>query len=309
MHHTKKMSPISRLINLKRNWDYSDKMWKRKLASYSSKLVWYVYRQPLKGMGIVCGVIFSKMPIGFSSHLKESLNLTTNMPPLSLGIKIVVDRSRDHARAQFCAKEKELLTCEWIKKYYKKGDTIYDIGANIGAVSLVSALHLKKDCKIYSFEPLPSTFSMLFKNIMINRCDKVIVPLNIALSNKVETTKFNLSSIESGTSGHSIDNSVSSEGRSLTVLTQTLDNLIDCYHIEPADHIKIDVDGMDYEVILGGEKNVLNKSTLKTIIIEKNDKEEQIRNLLKKYGFIEVELKDPGRIQYENLGFVRESLI
>jgi FkbM family methyltransferase len=306
MYQPKKISLISRFINLKRNWDHSDDMWKRRLASYCSKLFYYAYRKPLKGIGMVSGVIFSKMPIGFSSQLKESLNLTTNMPPLSLGIKIVVDRSRDHARAQFCAKEKEALTCEWIKKYYKKGDIIYDIGANIGAVSLVSALHLKKDCKIYSFEPLPSTFSMLFKNIMINSCDKVIVPLNIALSNKVEITQFNLSSIESGTSGHSVGNSTSGEGKSLTVLTQTLDNLIDCYHIEQADHIKIDVDGIDYEVLLGGEKNILNKSTLKTILIEKNDKEEQIRSLLKKYSFIEVELKDPGRTKYENIGFVRE---
>jgi hypothetical protein len=45
---------------------------------------------------------------------------------------------------------------------------------------------------------------------------------------------------------------------------------------------------------------------LKTILIEKNDKEEQIKTLLKKYSFVEVELKDPRGV-YENIGFIRRS--
>ncbi len=290
------------------NWYDSENIWKRRLVSYYAMLKWYAYHWPLKSIGMVIGVIFSKLPISFSSQLKESLQLTTDMPFLSLalGIKVVVDRSKDYGRAQFCVKER--LTCEWIKKHYKRGDVIYDIGANIGAVSLISALYLKKDCKIYSFEPLPSTFSMLFKNIMINNCSKVVVPLNIALSDKVEINQLNLTSIESGTSGHSIDKNdvVGGGDKNLTVLTQTLDNLFDCFRIEQANHIKIDVDGVDYEVLLGGEKNILNNSNLKTILIEKNDKEKQIKALLKKHNFVEVELKDP-RGMYENMGFIRRS--
>jgi len=288
------------------NWYNSENIWKRRLVSYYGVLKWYLYHKPLKIMGMAVGVIFSKLPISFSLQLKESLRLTTDMPFLSLGVKVVVDRTKDWGRAQFCSKER--LTCEWVKKYYKRGDVIYDIGANIGAVSLISALYLKKDCKIYSFEPLPSTFSMLFKNIMINNCDKVIVPLNIALSDKVEINQFHLTSIESGTSGHSIEknNVIGGGDQNLTVFTQTLDNLVDCYHIEKANHIKIDVDGVDYKVLLGGEKNILNNSNLKTILIERNGKEEQIKTLLKKYNFSEVELKDPRGV-YENMGFVRRS--
>jgi hypothetical protein len=92
--------------------------------------------------------------------------------------------------------------------------------------------------------------------------------------------------------------------KSLTVLTQTLDNIVNSYCISLANHIKIDVDGFDYEVLLGGEKRILNNPALKTILIEKNGKESQIRDLVKKYGFIEVELKgNKGR--YDNIGFIR----
>jgi len=291
-------------MKYKKNWYNSENIWKRRLASYYSKLSGYLTYKPLKYIGMFLGMVLSKAPIIFSSSLKQELRLTTKMPT-SLDIKVIVDRTKDHSRAQFCNKER--LTCEWVTKYYQKGDTIYDIGANIGAVSLVSAAHLKKDCLIYSFEPLPSTFNMLFKNIMINDFDKVIVPLNIALSDKVEISNFNLTSIESGTSGHSVDDKsvLRNFNKSLTVFTQTLDNLVESYHIKLADHIKIDVDGIDYRVLLGGEKSVLNNPTLKTILIEKNDNEDKIRDLVKKYGFVEIELKDRKGV-YGNIGFVRD---
>jgi hypothetical protein len=73
-------------------------------------------------------------------------------------------------------------------------------------------------------------------------------------------------------------------------------------------NIKIDVDGHDYEVLLGGKQSVLNYPALKTILIEKNDKEEQIVSLLKKHGFNKVKLIDHSN-KYGNIGFVREDLI
>jgi len=290
------------------SWHNSENIWKIKLARYFSRLFSYIYIKPLENIGIILGMIFSKMPLYLSFSLKQSLQLTTKMP-LTLDIKVAVDRRTDYIRAQFCNKERS--TCQWIEKYYKKGDVIYDVGANIGAVSLISAIYLEKDCLVYAFEPLPSTFSMLFKNVMINNCDKVIIPLNIALSDKVEINQFNLTSIESGTSGHSLDKvnikPLKDLNKSLTVFTQTLDNLVRSYHINPPNHIKIDVDGVDYEVLMGGKKNILNNPALKTILIEKNGKENQIRSLLKKYDFVEVELKS-NKGKYENIGFTRNYL-
>jgi FkbM family methyltransferase len=286
-----------------KNWYHSDNIWKRRIASYFGKIKGYLTYRPLKVIGTLLGFLLSKMPTIFASSIKQSLILKTSMP-MSLNIKVVVDRAKDISRAQFCNKER--LTCEWIEKHYKKGDVIYDIGANIGAVSLISAAYLEKDCLIYSFEPVPSTFNMLFKNIMLNDFDKVIVPLNIALSDKVQIDNFNLTSLESGTSGHSVDGAgvLSNFSKRLTVLTQTLDNLIDSYNLKIANHLKIDVDGIDYRVLLGGENSILKNPKLKTILIEKNDNEGNIRLLLQKHGFIEVELIDNKKV-YGNLGFVR----
>ena len=126
-------------------------------------------------------------------------------------------------------------------------------------MSLISAAYLKKQCKIYAFEPLPTTFSMLFQNIMTNSLSHVITPINIALSDKVKVDDFILSSIDAGTSGHSIKGGTSKEEENdvvsaskLEILTTTIDQLKKDYRINDINHLKIDVDGCDYEVLLGG---------------------------------------------------------
>ncbi len=290
-------------------WHYSHNIRKRRIMNYFGKIKSYIYYRPVVFTGKLISMIFNLMPIHFSASVKENIKISIKMP-MSYDIRVVVDRLRDIKRAKFCYKEKS--TVFWIEKYYQKGDVIFDIGANIGAVSLISASYLQKQCKIYAFEPLPTTFSMLFQNIMMNSLSHVITPINIALSDKMKVDDFILTSIDAGTSGHSIkastlegeENDVAVANK-LEVLTSTIDQLKKDYHINHINHIKIDVDGHDYEVLLGGE-GVLSNAALKTILIERNDKENNIIDLLSKYGFKQVEIapfRDAGT--RENMGFVR----
>jgi len=294
---------------MNKNWYYSHNDRKRRVINYYGRIGSYIYYRPIAFIGKLIGMIFSLMPIQLSATVKENIKINIKMP-MSYDIRVVVDRSRDIKRAKFCYKEKS--TVLWIEKYYQKRDVIFDVGANIGAVSLISATYLQKQCEIYAFEPLPTTFSMLFQNIMMNSLGHVITPINIALSDKVKVDDFILSSIDAGTSGHSIKGGTSKEEENdvvsaskLRVLTSTIDQLKKDYCINDINHLKIDVDGCDYEVLLGGE-SVLSNSSLKTILVERNDKENNIVDLLNKYGFKQVEIApfyDAGT--RENMGFVR----
>jgi hypothetical protein len=71
---------------------------------------------------------------------------------------------------------------EMLFKLLQDGDTIFDIGANIGWYSCHMAKKLPK-AKIYSFEPIPETFEKLNKNITINDITNVVLN-NIAFSSK-----------------------------------------------------------------------------------------------------------------------------
>ena len=55
------------------------------------------------------------------------------------------------------------------------------MGANVGVYSLLAA---KAGVKVVAFEPEPQNFSVLTMNIYLNELSDLIVPLNIAISDR-----------------------------------------------------------------------------------------------------------------------------
>jgi len=54
-------------------------------------------------------------------------------------------------RLKSCRKEPE--TVNWIETFFKEGQVLYDIGANIGAYTLVAASFFDGKLRVYAFEP------------------------------------------------------------------------------------------------------------------------------------------------------------
>ena len=65
---------------------------------------------------------------------------------------------------------------------------------------------------------------------------------------------------------------------------------------------------MIMKVLLGAE-NIFKDSSLRTILIERNNDMDKVRALVESHGFVEVELKDEQRGEFENMGFVRKDLV
>lgn len=67
--------------------------------------------------------------------------------------------------------EEVFLIYEQVQEYFKhgieinKGDTVFDVGANIGLFSLWVYKACSENVFIYAFEPIPSTFQVLEENI------------------------------------------------------------------------------------------------------------------------------------------------
>src|SRR3989344_9219581 len=60
-------------------------------------------------------------------------------------------------------------------QHIKKGDTVLDIGANIGYHTLHFARLVGETGKVYAFEPHPSNFALLKKNIEANGYKNVVL--------------------------------------------------------------------------------------------------------------------------------------
>jgi len=135
----------------------------------------------------------------------------------------------------------------------KEGDVVLDLGANIGIFTNFAAD--KGASKIYSFEPVLENFHMVMMN-RPNQCEAH----RLAISDK-DNESVNISFLD-GSGGGSICDFVREENkkeRNQTVMTITLDTLIDNGIIESPDFIKMDIEGAEYEAFKGISDSNLSK--------------------------------------------------
>ena len=151
---------------------------------------------------------------------------------------------------------KEPSTIDWLKRI-GEDDTLLDVGANVGMYSIYAAC--MQGCnQVISIEPESQNFSILCKNIILNKLQDKVLPFCFSLSDKQEIGKLFLSkfSWDGGGSCHSFNEEVgfNLEYREAPFkqgsIGITLDQAIDCGSIPVPDYIKIDVDGFEHKVIL-----------------------------------------------------------
>ena len=54
-------------------------------------------------------------------------------------------------------------------KSIKKGNTVFDIGANNGYYTVLASKLVGKNGKVYAFEPDPQSLKLLYKNLKLNK--------------------------------------------------------------------------------------------------------------------------------------------
>jgi FkbM family methyltransferase len=155
----------------------------------------------------------------------------------------------------------------WLRNM-NAGETLFDIGANMGQYSMLAA---KAGVKVHAFEPEAQNFALLVRNIAINELGSMIVPWPVALSDHLSLDILHLSGMVAGGSCHSYGESTDFRGNehafpfSQGSCSTTLDHFSAAY--SHADHIKIDVDGFEHLVVKGG---LVTFSKAKTVLIEIN---------------------------------------
>ena len=146
---------------------------------------------------------------------------------------------------------------EFCKKEIKKGDTVVDIGANIGLFTLFFSKLVGTTGRVIAFEPDPENFDVLKKNIELNEITNVTL-VQKGVSNKNESVKLYK---DSAAGAHSlIKNEWSKEYTNIQTVT-----LDDYFRGEEIDMIKIDAEGFELEVIEGGKKLLENNKNMKII--------------------------------------------
>lgn len=185
----------------------------------------------------------------------------------------------DNVRVPSCHKEPD--TVRWIEGF-DKGDTVFDIGANVGTFSLIMSLYSDQ---VYAIEPAFMNFELLCRNIALNvkrsRISNNICPLNIALGKETALEVLNYTTFKLGNSGHQINGGkVFDPFFKQGILCFSIDSLINQFSIPSPNHIKLDVDGIEFEILKGGDRTLSNKN-LKSVLVETQNENE--REMIAKY--------------------------
>ena len=83
----------------------------------------------------------------------------------------------------------ELTEIEFLKQIIKNGDTVLDLGANIGVYTLIFAKLVGKSGHVFAFEPDPTNFEILSKNVVENKHENVTL-VQKAVSEKNDKIKL-----------------------------------------------------------------------------------------------------------------------
>lgn len=182
-------------------------------------------------------------------------------------------------------------TLAWIDAHIRAGDHLWDIGANVGAYSLYACLD--KDITATSFEPAASTFAILVRNLDLNGMGDRVVPLCLALSDTNAIAPLYLSDSEAGSSMHALGAPSNVQGEFTAVGVQQTpsmraDVLLSQLNLRSPDHVKIDVDGHELQV-LRGMGDLMDRA--RTVWIEMEEQagnpiaQNEIAALLERHGF------------------------
>jgi FkbM family methyltransferase len=161
--------------------------------------------------------------------------------------------------------EYELETSRAIRNYVKQGDMFLDIGANEGYFSLLAAKLVGDDGRVYAIEPQTRLKPILLRNFQINQVRNVrLVPC--AISDKVGTVPIYLSpNINSGASG--LNRTTRYSVQTERVHSLTLSELFSLLSLEFCDALKLDVEGFEYEAIMGSQA-IFRERRVGVIILE-----------------------------------------
>ncbi len=186
---------------------------------------------------------------------------------LGTPVRLVVQARREIRRARAISEEAGLVRRMW--DYLSHGDVIYDIGANIGLLSLLLAQHARgRGSRVHCFEPEPTNFAQLQRNISQNGLGGRVVAHRLALSEKAGDLEL----FVRGGPGEGRHSTVASEGSTGTirVSAETVEGFAKSTGTIP-DLVKIDVEGAEGRV-LAGMASLLRAGAPREIFMELHDK-------------------------------------
>jgi len=185
---------------------------------------------------------------------------------------------------------KDTCPLSWMLDRIAADDVLYEIGANRGYYVL-SVLSNVPKARIYAFEPNPRVFRMLEDNIALNGHLGQVKAVPFALGDRSGTAKLYISKSDSASSFNLSHSEIYGNGieKALQVGILTIDGLVNGGELPVPQHMKIDTEGFEVQVLRGAKEVLRNHAPILYLEIHsedgRKDNEEEIRSILRPHDY------------------------
>jgi FkbM family methyltransferase len=163
------------------------------------------------------------------------------------------------------ARAHEPRMIQWLRDTLEPGGTFVDVGANEGYFSVIAAKQCGENGKVYAVEPQEDCHAALRVNSRLNGCNNIeIVP--VVVSDHCGEAVLHLHSA-TNTGATSIWRRSRSGIRSMKAICRPLGALLDGKEIATVDLLKIDIEGAEYEAVMGSQQ-LFRSGRIKAIALE-----------------------------------------
>ncbi|MEC4985903.1 MAG: FkbM family methyltransferase [Oscillatoria sp. PMC 1068.18] len=154
---------------------------------------------------------------------------------------------------------------EVLKTYLHPGNICVELGANEGYFTAIASNLVGNQGKIIAVEPQERLQPILRENLRLNNCENVIIS-QVAVSDKPEKVTLYISpDMNTGSTGATKISRFSQPKQETTALTLT--QLFEQQGIATCDLLKVDIEGFEYEAILGS-KELFEQHRVRAIALE-----------------------------------------
>jgi FkbM family methyltransferase len=161
-------------------------------------------------------------------------------------------------------------------KTIRPGCVVYDIGAHVGFYTLLSSVLVASQGKVLAFEPVPRNLQYLRRHVQMNCC------LNVSVF------PYAVSDMSGEESFHPSINSsmgyISKKGE-MEVMTIALDEVIKSTNIPLPDVAKIDVEGAEFRVLMGGRHTIEKKKPILFLALHNPENLKSCSELPQRVGY------------------------
>jgi FkbM family methyltransferase len=218
----------------------------------------YVFPKILSALPKAISVKLAQM--GYSDAVPKGISFRAKC--FNTGYFIEGNTSRAVDVEATSVKGADSIARELIIQFLKKGDVALDIGANIGSYSLLMAKIVGDEGKVISFEPGP-LFETLKKNTENNNLSKIILPMNIGLSNTEGSLKW-YEDLNNPGNAHLVSDASELNFNDLPTKLSDSYTEVKVFRLDDIseklppkiDFMKIDVEGMEDKVIEGALETI-----------------------------------------------------